>query len=252
MTRRFTGRSLAPVVAEGLEGQLDAGGERDELVGARADRGLLVGLLAHLLDVLLGHDPARAGGGGAVEGHEVGPLLLQHEAGPVGRDHLDLLHLVLEQLAARALVPLERELHVVRGDRIAVVEARVLPDHELVGEAVLGDGPGLGQARGHDVAGHRLHERVVERVEDHERGDQGFGLAGVEPPRDQGHVQAQGHGAVRRDRAGGAGTEQRREDEEQDCESTHRSPPGKVDRWREGTTTEIPRRGISGPLTMGE
>jgi len=59
-------RSLAPVVGEGVERQLDAGSERGELERARPHRRLLVGFLAHPLDVLLGHDPARPGGGGAV------------------------------------------------------------------------------------------------------------------------------------------------------------------------------------------
>jgi hypothetical protein len=74
---------------------------------------------------------------------------------------LDLLHLVLEQLGARALVALEGELHILRGDRITVVELSILANDELVGDAVLGERPGLGQARSIDVARHRLHQRVV-------------------------------------------------------------------------------------------
>jgi hypothetical protein len=61
--------------------------------------------------------------------------------------------LSLRSLGPAAPVSLERELHVVRRDGIAVVELRVLPDHELVGESVLRERPRLGQARRHDIAG---------------------------------------------------------------------------------------------------
>ena len=60
-------RGLPPVAVVRLEDQLDARVERRELVGPGADRRLLEALVADLLDVLLGHDPGRAGGRGAVE-----------------------------------------------------------------------------------------------------------------------------------------------------------------------------------------
>ena len=59
---RLTLGGLAPVLVERLEDQLHARRERDELVGSGADRRLLEALVADLLDVLLGHDPAGAGG----------------------------------------------------------------------------------------------------------------------------------------------------------------------------------------------
>ena len=72
------GRVLAPIALERLQHQLDAGVERDELVGAGADRVLLVAVVADLLDVLLGDDPARPGGA-AVKGQKVRPRLLELE-----------------------------------------------------------------------------------------------------------------------------------------------------------------------------
>src|SRR5215831_1177579 len=71
---------LAPVTVEGLQDQLDSGRERDDLVGTGTHRRLLEPVVAHALDVLLRDDPAAARGGGAVEGHEVGPRFLEHEA----------------------------------------------------------------------------------------------------------------------------------------------------------------------------
>src|SRR5439155_1401372 len=112
-------RGLAPVALEGLEHQLDAGLEARDLVGPGTHRRLLEAVVADLLDVLPGHDPARAGGRGAVEGHEIGPGLLQVEAHPSRIHHLDLAHAVLEQLGGGALVAVEAELDVVRRDGLA-------------------------------------------------------------------------------------------------------------------------------------
>src|SRR5205085_6587333 len=130
-------------------------------------------VVADLLEVLFGHDPRRAGRAGAVERHEVGPRLLELEAEPTGIDDLHLLYALLEQGRLRAPVALERELHVLGGDGIAVVKPRPLAQHELPRAAVPGYAPRLGEAGGVEVAGHRLDERVVERVEDHERRDLG-------------------------------------------------------------------------------
>ena len=82
-------RLLAPVPFERLEHQLDPGGERDEFVGAGADRRLLETVVADLLDVALGHDPARPGRR-CVEGQEIRPRLLQPEADVPGIGRFDL------------------------------------------------------------------------------------------------------------------------------------------------------------------
>src|SRR5262249_57493244 len=74
------------------------------------------------------------------------------------------------------------------GDRVAGVELDVLSEDELVRKPVLRGRPRLGQARRERVAGHRLHERVVQRVERQERRDDTRRLGGIEPCRGQGDV----------------------------------------------------------------
>src|SRR5207237_10053518 len=157
-------RGLAPVAVEGLQDQLDPGCEAHELVGTGPDGRHAEAVVADLLDVLFGHDPRRAGGAGAVERHEVGPRLLELEAEPTGIDDLDLLYALLEQGRLCAPVALERELHVLGGDGIAVVKPRPLAQHELPRAAVPGYAPRLGEAGGVEGAGHRLGGRRVERV----------------------------------------------------------------------------------------
>ena len=138
---------LAPVTLERLHHQLDPGSEAHEPVRSGADRRLLEAVLTDLLDVGPGHDPGGTGGRRAIERHEVRPRLLQVEAHAAGIDDLDLAHALLEDLHPRALVPLEGELHVRGGDRLAVVELRALAQDELVGEPVLRLGERLRQAR---------------------------------------------------------------------------------------------------------
>jgi hypothetical protein len=62
----------------------------------------------------------------------------------------------------------EAPLHVVGGERIAVVEVETLSQLELVHEPVRALLPGLRQARRHVVAGQRFDQRVVQRIEEHE------------------------------------------------------------------------------------
>jgi len=89
-------RHLAPVALAGLHDDLDAGGAAHELVRPQTDRVLLEAVVADLLDVLLGHDPARRGRERSVEGHEVGERLVEMEPDPIRIDDLDLAHLLLE------------------------------------------------------------------------------------------------------------------------------------------------------------
>ena len=221
---------LAPVALPRLHHQLDAGIEAHELVRPGADRRLLEAVVTDLFDVGLGHDPAGAGGRGAVERHEVRPRLLQHEAHAPGIDDLHLAHAVLEEPEARALVALERELDVGRRHRLAVVELHALPDDELIGEAVFGRRPRLGQARGVDPGRHRLHQRVVQRVENHERRDDAFRLGGIEPAGCERDVHAPRHGAF-----GCRGRRTRAAEERDGCEhqddtsggSSHVHPPSR-------------------------
>jgi hypothetical protein len=87
----------------------------------------------------------------------------------------------LERRCGGALVALEREFDVVGGDRIAVVKSHTLAEDEVDRQPVLRCRPRLGEARGPCIARHWLDERVVERVEGHERRDDARSLGGIEP-----------------------------------------------------------------------
>ena len=241
---------LAPVALERLHDDLDAGRRADEPVGPGADRRFLEALVADFLDVLLRHDPARAGRGGAIERHEVGPRLAEHELDPARIDHLDVLDLVVEQLGRAALVALEGELDVLGGDGLAVVELGVLTQHEGVAGAVRRHRPRFGEARRGLSGRHRLHQRVVDRVEDLERRDGRFGLAWIEPARRQGDVERVGDLAFRcrfelrerrdeyRDgRDERTGKDKRPRGRERSNPPTHDEPP----RWNTETSRVRPR-----------
>ena len=189
-------RRLAPVALEGLEHQLHARIEGDEPVGPRAHGRPLEAVVADLLHVLLRHDPPRARGRRAVEGHEVGPRLLEAETDPVRIHHVDARDPRLEDPSPRAPVALHRELDVLGRHRVAVVELHPLAQHELVDEVVRGDGPGLRQARGQGVPRHGLHERIVHGVEEHEGRDDPGRLRRVEPRRGEGDVDGPGQLAL--------------------------------------------------------
>ncbi len=205
---------LPPVLLVGLEDQLDPRRERDEPVRARADRGLLEPVVAHALDVLLRHDPPRPGGA-QVEGEEVGPRPLQPEADAPGVGRLHRRHRLLERLGRRSPVPLERELHVLRGHGIAVVELDVLPQDELVEEPVRRHGPRLGEAGRHRLARQGLGHGVVHRVERHERRDDPRGLGGIEPRGRERDVHPPRHLAFGRRRRGGRAGEDDHDGEEE-------------------------------------
>src|SRR4030095_12599234 len=85
---------LAPVGLVRFEHDLNPWGLADKLVGPQADRTLLKGVIANLLDVLLAHDTGRPGGEGAIIGHEIGPGLVQMETHPIGIDDFNLADLV--------------------------------------------------------------------------------------------------------------------------------------------------------------
>ena len=105
-----------------------------------------------------------------------------------------------------AAVALEGELDVLGGDRLAIMEGRALAQHELVAEAVLRGRPGFSKARRQQPTRHRLHQRVVQRVQDHERGNDPRGLRRVEPGRRQRDVRAPNQLALRRRGEDGAGS----------------------------------------------
>src|SRR5216683_2325593 len=75
---------------------------------------------------------------------------------------------------------------------------RTRPEHELIDEAVLRHRPRFGQARRAEAGWHRLHQRVVEGVEHHERDDGPFRVRGVEPAGGQGNVRSPCHASFGR------------------------------------------------------
>jgi hypothetical protein len=176
--------ALAPIALEGLENQLDPGVERNEFVRAGADRGLSVALVANLLHVFFGHNPARAACA-RIEGQKIGPWLGELEADMTGIGCFDRRHPLLHQRMIGAMIALEREADVLGGHRLAIVELDAVAQDEIPGKAVLGHRPGFGQVRRHRRAGHRLHHRVVQRVKHHERRDQRLRLGRIEPSRRQ-------------------------------------------------------------------
>ena len=121
MTSRLTRGVLRQYPSIGLQRQLDAGRERHEFVRPGPDRRLLEAVVADLLDIFLRHDPAGAGGA-AVERQKIGPRVLQREAHMPRIGGFDRGDPLLEHVVRGAAIALERELHVLGGDRIAVVE----------------------------------------------------------------------------------------------------------------------------------
>src|SRR5262249_60681986 len=101
----------------GLHDQLHAGRVTHELVGAETDGVLLEPVGPYLLEILLGHDPARPGGQGAVVRHEVWKWLVEDETDAVGIDDDHVADLILEDLGARPLAAAKAELYVIGGGR---------------------------------------------------------------------------------------------------------------------------------------
>ena len=110
-------------------------------------------------------------------------------------------HAVLEQIVRGAAVAFERELHVVRRDRIAVVKCRAVAQHEIERQSVLGFRPGFRKAGRHRPPRHRLHHGVVQRVEHHERRNDARDVGRVEPDRGERDVHRPGQLPVRGGRA---------------------------------------------------
>ena len=190
---------VPPVARIRLHHHLDAGLVADELVGTGADRMLAEAVVADLGHVFLRDDEARGRRGGAVEGHEVRPRLGETEAHGQWVDDLDGANVSLQLLRASALVALEAELHVLGGQRVAVVELEVAAQLELVHESVGALGPGLGQTRRHlALARQGPDQRVVEREQHPERGDLRGRARRIEPGRRDRDVPGDGHLAGRR------------------------------------------------------
>ena len=182
---------LAPVLLVGLQHQLHTWRHAREAIGPEPHGLASESLLADLLDVLLGHDPRRAGGRSGIEDQEVGPRRVKNEADAMRVDDVHGLDPVVQRLRGGAPIAQEAELHVLRREGVAVVELQPLAQLELVHEAVRALLPGLGQTGRHVIAGQRLHQRVVQGVEEHERHADSRGLGGIE--KRQGDRNIEGH-----------------------------------------------------------
>src|SRR5207247_3852469 len=102
-----------------------------------------------------------------------------------------------QRLGAGPLVALEAKLHVLGGDRVAVVELEPAAELELVDPPVRAFLPRLRQARAHLLPRQRAKQRIVDRIEQPERGALGRGGGRGEPARSERAVTA-GHRLSRR------------------------------------------------------
>src|SRR5439155_21458446 len=124
----------------------------DELPRAAADRLVAEPLGTHGLDVLLRHDRAFHENGPGEAGRELWDDALGVDADGQVVDDIDMIDRPPKRGGARRdrlrrHDPLEAELHVLRGDRVAVVEALALAEVEGPALAVGGELPALGDAR---------------------------------------------------------------------------------------------------------
>ena len=99
---------------------------------------------------------------------------------------------LLQQTLAGAAITLKRELYVLRRDGITVMEGGALAQDELMVKAVLRRQVRLGEARRLLVVRHRLHQSVVQSVQEHVGRDDFGGLPWVEPGGRERHMHAVG------------------------------------------------------------
>src|SRR6266566_5303455 len=93
-----------------------------DLIRPQTDGMLFKAIVPDLLYIFLGHDDPCRGRSGAIEGHEVGPGLMQLEAHRARIHRLNVFHLRLEFPSTYAPVACEAKDHIVSGAGITVVE----------------------------------------------------------------------------------------------------------------------------------
>jgi hypothetical protein len=67
------------------------------------------------------------------------------------------------------VVAIEAEFHILGGERVAVMKGDPPAQPELIRQTVFTRAPGLGQAGGLRIAGHGLHQGIVQGVEKQKR-----------------------------------------------------------------------------------
>ena len=115
------------------------------------------------------------------------------EADLVRIDDLHCLDLPLEFRSARPLIPFEAELHVLRRERIAVVERDPLAELKRIRAPVGTLTPLRRQTGRHGVVGHGFDQRIMHGIEKHIRGDHASSLRWIEPGGRNGDVNRPGH-----------------------------------------------------------
>src|SRR5262249_57013516 len=99
----------------------------------------------------------------------------------------------IEEAGARPTVALERELHVLRGDGIAVLEPHTLPQREVIGAPVAARLPGLRESGARTLARKWPHQGIVNRVVHHQGQRRPRGLRRIEEGRRKRHVHPPRH-----------------------------------------------------------
>ena len=179
---------VPPVPGIGFQHHLHPGGVAHESVRPRTDGLLAESLVADLGQVLFGDDEPRRRRRAAVQGHEVGPRLLEENAHGEGIDDVHLPDARLEFLGPRPPVALVAELHVLRGEGVAIVKLQIAAQLELIGQSIGALRPRLGETRAHLLPGQRPDESVVQGVEHPEGRDLGRRRGRIEPRRGDGDV----------------------------------------------------------------
>lgn len=107
---------------------------------------------------------------------------------PAWIDNFDLAHPLLIFPGRSPFVAQKAELHVLGGDRFAVVKLDAGAKRELVDHFIGTLRIGFGQARRHASLGHGLKERTMQALLHHVRRDNAGIQAGSEPGRGQRHM----------------------------------------------------------------
>lgn len=154
----------APEMLGRLEDDLVARRVFRQLVGARADGRVLEAFFAHAFHVGLGQHPGHTAGRRAEQGQEVGPGLAQLIADGQRIDHHRLGHELADQFLVRARVAVERELGILGGQRIAVLELEPLAQLEGIAQPVLGRFHAFGKAEAGRLALDRADQRVMHGI----------------------------------------------------------------------------------------
>ena len=113
------------------------------------------------------------------------------ETHPVGIDDLHLADSLVEDLG---FIAQEAEFHILGGEWVAIMELQPLAQLEFIDQVIGALRPGLRQAGGHRVVGHRSDQRVMQGIAEPEGGEADHGhLCWIEPGGGNGHIHGIAH-----------------------------------------------------------